>query len=243
MALGDHLEELRRRLIYALIGLMLASAVTLAMGSHLVAFFRMPYVRAMEEVDQEPDLKVLGITDGLTTFLKMSLIAGVVIASPWIFYQFWKFISAGLYVKERRAALLAVPASAGLFIAGALFFMFVVAVPIITFLVRLNNWLDVETDLTFASHVGFMARMALIFGLAFQTPLVVLILGLVGVVTLGMLNHYRRHVVVALLVAAMLLTPPDPISQLCLAAPMWILYELGVLLVWVLVPKARARRN
>jgi len=85
--------------------------------------------------------------------------------------------------------------------------------------------------------------MALVFGLAFQTPLAVLILGRLGIVSLKKLNYYRRHVIIAILICAALLTPPDPLSQICLAVPMWLLYELGVLLVRLLAPRARQRAD
>ena len=127
--------------------------------------------------------------------------------------------------------------------AGGAFFIFVVAVPVMRFLLLFNKWLGLEMVITFASYIRFVAAMSLVFGLAFQTPLVVLVLGRVGLVSLKTLRHYRRHIIVALLIAAMLLTPPDPISQLCLALPMWLLYELGVVLVWLLAPRARAKRN
>ena len=242
MSLGEHLDELRRRIILSLLGLLVTTVAALALGSHLVEFFRLPYERAMEAVGHTPDLKVLGIADGFTTYLKMALIAAAVFASPWIFYQIWLFVAAGLHQKERRAVLCAVPFSAALFVAGTLFFMFVVAVPVMRFLIGINDWLGVETDLTFKSHVSFVARMVLVFGLAFQLPLVVLVLGMAGIVTGRALRRYRRHVIVGALIAAAILTPPDPVSQLCLALPLWLLYELGVVLVWLLVSKAKQRR-
>ncbi len=243
MSLGDHLDELRRRIVFSLLGLLVTTVVALALGSSLVEFFRLPYERAMEAADRAPDLKVLGISDGFTTYLKMALIAAMVFASPWIFYQLWVFVAAGLHRRERRAVLCAVPFSAGLFVAGALFFMFVVAVPVMGFLSGINDWLGVETDLTFKSHVSFVARMVLVFGLAFQLPLVVLVLGMVGIVTGRALRKYRRHVIVGVLIAAAVLTPPDPVSQLCLALPLWGLYEFGVVLVWLLVSKKKRRRS
>ncbi|MHC4562022.1 MAG: twin-arginine translocase subunit TatC [Planctomycetota bacterium] len=241
MTLGEHLDELRKRIIYAILGLVVATVIALLLGSHLVEFFRLPYVQAMEVVGKQPDLKVLHIADGLTTYLKMAFIAGMVFASPWVFYHVWQFVAAGLYDRERRAVMCAVPFSAGLFIAGSMFFMFVVAVPVFGFLIGINDWLGVETDLTFKHHVGFIARMVLVFGLAFQLPLVVLILGRIGIVSLRKLRHYRRHVIVGLLIASAVLTPPDPVSQLSLAVPLWLLYELGILLVVVFGQPKRRR--
>ncbi|MHC4986314.1 MAG: twin-arginine translocase subunit TatC [Planctomycetota bacterium] len=243
MALGDHLEELRRRLIYALLGLAVTLAAAIPMAKPIIDMLRHPYRRAMAAAEVEAKLSALKLSSGLTAYLEVVFVAALLLACPWVFYQIWKFVAAGLYEKERRAVLFAVPFSTGLFVAGAVFFIFVVAVPVMRFLLLFNKWLGLEMVITFASYIRFVAAMSLVFGLAFQTPLVVLVLGRVGIVSLEKLRHYRRHVVVALLIAAMVLTPPDPISQLCLAVPMWVLYELGVVLVWLLAPRARAKRR
>ena len=239
MSLGDHLDELRRRLLYALAGLVVMAVAALACGDRLVELFRHPYEKALAEVGRDSDLNVLSLWTGFTTYLKISLTAGLVFAAPWIFYQLWKFIGAGLYRRERRAVMIAAPFSAGLFMCGGLFFIFVVAIPIMRFFIHFTDWLGLTLMITFDSHVTFMTSMILVFGLAFQTPLLVLILAKVGVITLATLNTYRRHVIVVILILAAMLTPPDIISQISLGIPMWMLFELGVLLVWILVPKAR----
>lgn len=241
MTLVEHLDELRRRIIYALLGLAVGVVVALTMGRTVVELLRHPYARAMTAAGLEPDLAVLNHTAGFTIYLKTALMTALIISSPWVFYQLWMFVSAGLRPKERRGVLFAVPFSAFLFLAGAAFFLFVVAVPILSFLISFNRWLGLEMVITFESHITFMASMSLVFALAFQTPLAVLILGRVGIVSLKKLNYYRRHVIIAILICAALMTPPDPLSQMCLALPMWLLYELGVLLVRLLAPRARER--
>ena len=243
MTLVEHLDELRRRIIYALLGLAVGIAAALMMGRRVVELLRHPYARAMNAAGLEPNLAVLNHTAGFTIYLKTALMTGLIISSPWVFYQLWMFVSAGLHPKERRGVVFAVPFSACLFLAGAVFFLFVVAVPILSFLISFNDWLGLEMVITFESHVTFMATMALVFGLAFQTPLAVLILGRLGIVPLKKLNYYRRHVIIAILICAALLTPPDPLSQICLAVPMWLLYELGVILVRILAPRARQRAD
>ena len=239
MSLSDHLEELRRRLFYALAGLVAAAIAALACGDRLVQLFRHPYEKALAEVGREPDLTVLSLWTGFTTYLKISLTAGFVLAAPWIFYQLWKFIGAGLYPRERRAIMIAAPFSAALFMTGGAFFVFIVAVPIMRFFIHFTDWLGLTLMITFDSHVTFMTSMVLVFGLAFQTPLLVLILAKIGIISLATLHAYRRHVIVVILILAAMLTPPDVISQISLGIPMWMLYELGVVLVWLLVPKAR----
>jgi len=232
MSLGEHLEELRHRLILALAGLGVTLVVGLMLGKSLVALVRLPYEVAM---GTDAGLAVLSVTAGLMVYLKVSLIAAVVLAAPWVFYQLWMFVAAGLYPPERRYVVLAVPMSAGLFICGALFFLLVVAVPVLKFFIFFSNWMHLELVVTFANHVSMMVNMMVVFGIGFQTPLAVLLLAKMGVVTQSGLRRYRRHVIVAVLIVAMLTTPPDPFSQLSLAVPMWLLYELGVLLVRIFV--------
>jgi sec-independent protein translocase protein TatC len=125
-----------------------------------------------------------------------------------------------------------------LFIAGAAFYLFVMALPMLRFLIGFGNWLGVKPVVTLDEHIHLMTMMMLVCGLMFQTPLAVLILAKMGLVTLKTLNHYRRHVVVAILIIAAVATPsPSPVDQVVLAVPMWLLYELGVLLVYLLIPK------
>lgn len=237
MSLGDHLDELRTRLIRIILGLTVALVAALLIGSRVIDLLKTPYVKAMASIGQPTDLTVLNVTAGLTTYLRVSLITAIVIAAPWIFYQLWMFIAVGLHPRERRMVLLAVPMSAGLFMGGALFFVFVVATQVLTFFININKWLHLESAVTFSNHVDLMLTMSLVFAIAFQTPLIVLLLGKMGVVTVKSLCHYRRHVIVAILVLAAMFTPPDPMSQMCLALPLWALYELGILLVRLFVRK------
>ena len=231
MSLGEHLEELRRRILFALIGLVVAMIAALACGKWLTNLFRFPYVTAMREAGREPLLAVLAVTSGFTMYLKISLIAAIVLASPWIFYQIWMFISAGLHPRERRYVLFAVPVSAGLFVCGSLFFLFVTAIPILKFFIFFSDWMGLKLIITFENYISMIATMILVFGMVFQTPLLVLLLAKMGVVSLDGLQRYRRHVIVCIVILGAMLTPPDPVSQVSLALPMWLLYELGVLLV------------
>jgi len=239
LTLVEHLDELRRRLIYALLGLAIAMIAALVFGNHLVDAFRHPYVQAMEELGREPQLTVLSLSKAFTTYIKIALVAGLVVSSPWVFYQLWQFIASGLYRPERRFVTYTAPASALLFVAGVLFLLLVVAIPIIKFFVNFSSWLGLTSMVTFDSYVSFVTGLALVFGLAFQTPLVVLMLGRLGLVTLATLRYYRRHVIVVILILAATFTPPDIISQLSLALPVWLLYEIGVILVWLFAPAAK----
>lgn len=238
MTLGEHLEDLRRRLIYAIIGLVVGMGISLFFGQQIIEVLKGPYVKVMEEFGLKPDLAVLDWTSSFTTYLKVSLICGLVVAAPWIFYQLWMFVSAGLYPRERRYVLFAVPFSAGLFVCGAAFFLFVMAPYVLRFLLGFTAWLGLTPVITLQSHIGFMTGMMLIFAVAFQTPLLVLLLVKIGAVPLKTFNKYRKHVIVAILIIAAIVTPPDPFSQIALALPLWLLYELGILLAIIFTRKA-----
>jgi len=231
MSLGDHLEELRRRLIYALIGLGLAAGAGLLVARRIIELLKGPYLAAMAKTGMEADLAVLSPTAGFTAYLKVALLGGAILAAPWVFYQLWAFVSAGLYARERRYVQLAVPFSAGLFVGGALFFLAMVSRPALVFLLSFNQWLGLRPVITLRNYVSFIVALALVAGLAFQTPLIILVLAKIGLVTRQSLSYYRRHVIVAVLVLAALLSPPDVFTQLALAVPVYILYELSILLV------------
>jgi len=237
MTLGEHLEDLRRRIIYALIGLVVGMVVALCFGKHIIAVIQGPYVRAMKDLGRDPELAFMSVTTAFVTYLKIALAVGLIISAPWVFYQFWMFVSAGLYPNERKYVLVAVPFSAVLFVGGALFFLFVISDYILSFFLGFGSWLGLKPIIRFQSHVSFMTNMMVVFGLGFQTPLLVLILGKMGLVTPRTLGKYRKHVIVAIVILAAVVTSPSPIDQIALAIPMWLLYELGVLLVYLLVTR------
>jgi sec-independent protein translocase protein TatC len=235
MTLAEHLDELRRRLIYALAGLAVAMAGMALTARRLLHELTRPFYAVMGRMDPDARLVVLEPTEAFLIYFRVALIAGLVLSAPWIAYHLWMFVAAGLYEKEKRFVRRAVPFSAILFIAGAVFFLYVVAEPMLGFFVGFGSWMGVTPAITLSSHVRFMTRLMLVFGLGFQTPLVVLVLARVGLVTPKQLTHYRRHVVVLLLVFAALVTSPSPVDQILLAVPMWLLYEFGILLAKITV--------
>jgi sec-independent protein translocase protein TatC len=164
--------------------------------------------------------------------MEISMIAAVVIASPWIFYQLWLFIAAGLYPHEKRYVYLAVPFSTILFVTGALFFVFIIAPLTLRFLVHFNkSVLGVTSNFTFKNYVSFVATMMLVFGLAFQTPIAIFFLNKTGLVSVEALCKSRKYVVLGVVIVAAAATPgSDLVSLFALSIPMYLLFELGILL-------------
>lgn len=226
MSLGDHLEELRRRLIYALAGLGIAAIICMAFGTYLVQFLQEPYNRI---IPNKP-LVVLAPADAFVGYMKVSLIAGLIFSSPWVFYQLWKFIAAGLYTREKRYVRIAVPFSTVLFIAGAMFFFYVVAPISLRFFLKFGELIGVEPSWTFQKYISFVTILMLVFGLGFQMPIVIYVLNRTGLVSIASLRSSRKYVFLGMFVVAAMATPPDVISQITLGLPLYALFELGILL-------------
>jgi len=230
MSLGDHLEELRQRLIYALAGLVICAVVGFVFGPKIITFIEKPYIGVM---GSEARLQTLAPADGFISYVKIALITGLIISSPWVFYHLWMFVAAGLYLREKRYVYLAAPFSAALFIAGALFFIIVVAPLTLKFLVGFNErLLGVKSQFTFQHYIAFVTHLMLVFGLAFQTPTAIFFLNRTGLVSLQQLRRSRKFVLLGVFVVAAMATPPDVVSQVTLAIPLYLLFELGILLCY-----------
>ena len=165
-------------------------------------------------------------------FFKVCLVTGLVLSSPWAFYQVWAFVAAGLYRRERMFVYKFLPYSLGLFLAGVFLCFFVVLPLTLRFLLEFNVWLGVTPMLRLNDWMGFATILPLVFGLCFQTPLVMLFLSIIGVFTAADYRAKRRPAILVIVIVAMILTPgPDVSSMLFLSVPMLFLYELGILLV------------
>ena len=230
MSLGGHLEELRMRLGLALGGFAAAFFASLAAGKWFAGILLSPYRAAMLAAGLEVKLQAVQPAEPFLVYLKASLVLAVLISSPWIFYQLWAFVSAGLHRHERRFVHVVAPASAGLFAGGAWFFLRVIAPWVFQFFMQFDLGIDY---LTYQPGVGktadFILVLALVFGVAFQTPLAIVFAERMGLVSLRALREARKYVVIGVFVVGAVLTPPDVISQIALAVPLYILYEGGVL--------------
>jgi len=231
MSLGDHLEELRMRLFFALGGMLLAVVIC------LIPFF-FNYIRALiyyphDKVMPGVPLIVLAPADPFVVYMKIALFAGLVISSPWIFYQMWMFVAAGLYLHERRFVHLAVPFSAGLFVTGALFFLYVVAPISLRFFLHFGEFIGVTPSWTLQKYISFVTVLMLVFGVGFQTPIAIFFLNRTGLISIQALCRSRKYVLLLIVIVAAIATPPDVISQITLAIPLYLLFELGILLSYL----------
>ena len=183
-------------------------------------------------IERNDSLIALGPMEPALIFFRVCFVTGLVLASPWVFYQVWAFIAAGLYRHERASVYKYLPYSLGLFLAGVFLCFFAVLPLTLRFLLELNVWLGVKPMLRLSEWMGFATILPLVFGLCFQTPLVMLFLSMLGICSASDYRAQRRLALLGIVIVAALLTPgPDVASMLLLSVPMLLLYELGIVLV------------
>ena len=230
MSLGDHLEELRYRLLMVVAGIGFCLVICLCFGKTLLRFMAKPYKDVMIASELEPQLQSIQLPEQFLVYIKTSLVFGIIFSAPWIFYHLWKFVSAGLYRNERRFIHVAAPASAALFIVGAFFFILVISPLAMTFFINFSTGIDfVRVVPTLQSYISFVLSLTLIFGAAFQMPIGIVFAERMGLVSVATLVNVRKFVILGLVIVAAIVTPPDVISQIALAVPLYVLFEGSIL--------------
>jgi sec-independent protein translocase protein TatC len=227
----DHLEELRWRLLKALLSVIITAVASLYFGEELLKFILAP----------AGDIKLhfTEVTGSLYAYLKVSLLVGVMASLPIIFYQLWAFVSPGLYRREKSIVLPLVLTSTAMFLAGAAFCYYIVLPLAMKFLISFGSEL-LNPIITVNSYLSFAGFMLLAFGMAFELPVAAFILARMGIVSPTFLAHGRRYALVIILIAAAVLTPtPDVFTQLMLAVPLYILYEISIIVARFVYPKER----
>lgn len=186
--------------------------------------------RILERV-RPPELTTLSATEAMVVYIKVALLCSLVIASPWVFWQLWSFIAAGLYPHEKRYVHRFLPLSVGLFLGGVFLCQFAVIPQSVAALLWFNDWLGFTPDLRLSEWLGFAVLLPLVFGISFQTPLVMLILERIGIMTVDGYWKMWRIAAFALALAAAIITPtPDAITMLAMWIPLLALYFLGIYL-------------
>ena len=174
---------------------------------------------------------MFNVTEGFMVWFKVSMYAGFVMASPWIFYQLWMFVGAGMYPHEKKYVHVFLPLSIVLFIAGVCLCQFVVLPKGIEWLLGFSEWLGVEPDLRLSEWFTFALLVPLIFGLAFQLPLVMFAMERIGFLEVETYRSKRRIAIFLIFVISSIANAsPDPISMVMLAVPLCVLYEAGIIL-------------
>lgn len=194
-------------------------------------------------LDVEPfsvHLMNIGLTEQFMTHIRVSLYAGMLCAAPYILYELFRFVSPGLYDRERRAGFRVVTSGYLMFMAGTLLNYFLIFPLTVRFLGTYQVSADVENMLTLKSYIDTLLSMSLVMGVIFELPVVSAILGRMGIINGRLMSRYRRHAIVAILIVAAIITPTTDVFTLFIVSlPIWLLYELSILLV----PKEERNRT
>ena len=223
--LTGHLTELRDRMIHSFIAVGVGFILAYCFKERIFAVLTAPLVKAMGENSK---MIFTGLPEAFFTYLKVALLSGVVFATPVLFYQFWMFISPGLYSKEKKFILPLVMLSLMFFMIGSSFGYFVVFPYGFEFFLAFSND-SIQAMPSMKEYLGFAAKMLLAFGFVFELPLVITFMARMGLVSVGFLKKNRKYAILIFFTGSALITPPDVITQTMMAIPLIILYEISIL--------------
>ena len=219
----EHLEELRQRLLKAILSVVLFTIGSYFISKQLMKILVSPYPNKDEK------LIFLAPTENFMVHIKVALFAGIILSLPVIFYQLWKFVAPGLYKKEQKYVPMIVFFSTFSFMVGALFCYFIIIPYGLNFLLNFNTE-QFEASIQIKEYLKFVTLLILVFGVIFELPLLSFFITKMGIVTPEFLRTKRRYGIVTIFIFAAVLTPPDVFTQVCLAGPLILLYEISI---WV----------
>lgn len=226
--LTDHLSELRDRLIKSAYGILVMMVVAWNFREKVLEYI----IHPVQSYVPNGKLIYLSPTDMFMAHIKVTAMLGIILSCPIWLYQLWKFISPGLYAHEKKYSIAFIGSGVALFLLGSGFCYFLVLPAALKFLLEFGS--DVgQAMLTLSEYLSFFVTMILVFGAAFEMPLIIVLLGLFGIVDQNFLREKRRYAVVILAIAAAIVTPPDLLSMLLLLVPLCVLYEISILVVGI----------
>ncbi len=233
----SHLVELRERIVKAGAGVLLIFLGLVYWAPDIFNLFSRPLIQALPK---NGHMIVTDVTGSFFVPMKVTLLAAFLIALPWVLYQIWRFVAPGLYSHEKRMIMPLVVSTYILFLCGVAFAYFLVFPTVFKVMAHYNAPLGAEMSTDIDKYLSFAMTTFLAFGITFEVPVVVMVLVRFGIVSLDKLRQARPYVVVGAFVIAAVVTPPDVMSQLLLAVPLWLLYELGLILAAVFLRKTVA---
>jgi len=237
----EHLTELRNRLIRSVVAFAICMIFAFTVASSIFNFLANPIVNILKINGQAPDLIFTGLQQGFMVNIRISLFGGFILSFPYISFQLWKFVAPGLYRDEKKAFLPFLIASPLLFLLGAAFSFYIVMPLAFDFFLGFQQKNEDISDLvgitylgTINEYLGLTMKFIIAFGLCFQLPVLLTLMGKAGLVSSEALAKSRKYAVVGILVLAAIVTPPDVITQIILFTVVYALYEISVILVkWV----------
>ena len=242
----DHLIELRKRLIYSTIAFVLAFILCFVFAEQIYGFLTRPLAHALAGQTND-HLIYTALYETFFTYVKVGMFGGLCLAFPFIASQLWLFVAPGLYRNERKAILPFLLASPVLFVLGGSFVYYVMLPVAIKFFTSFqtpggHGMIGIQLLAKVSDYLDFVMTLIIAFGLTFQMPVLLGLLGRVGIISAKQLRSLRRYAIVGIFAVAAVATPPDVFSQLSLALPLLLLYEISILLVWM-IEKKRAEEE
>jgi sec-independent protein translocase protein TatC len=234
----DHLEELRWRIIKILAAVVITSVACYLFSDTLFVWLRYPLSKAVP--DGSVDLNFLKVAEGFTVRIKLSFLAGIFISIPITIYQIWAFVMPGLYEREIKVILPLVFISSVLFLIGAAMCFIWVLPFTINFLLKIAPQ-DVKPVLTINEYLNFVMWTTLAYGIVFQTPIIALFLGKMGLINARLLGKGRRYAIVAVAVISAVVTPPDVFSMAMMGLPLYLLYEASIIILRIIGKSGRSK--
>ena len=227
MTLMQHFAELRRRILWCAVVFVLAFCFGWIVSPYVELFLTKPLLGIWDNAE----LLYTGISDGLMIQFSLATLVALLITIPVVMWHIWAYVAPGLHKNEKQFLIPIFLLSPILFIMGAAFAFYVLFPIVFEFFLQLNNSAKVPTVFlpTITGYLAFSVGMLKIFGIAFQMPLVLVGLNRIGVISKQSVAKSRRYVIVFIFIAAAMLTPPDVVSQILLAVPMWVLFEISLL--------------
>ena len=240
-----HLSELRTRLIKSFLFLLITFVICYIFSEEIYRFLVQPYSNAVIENKLDRRLIFTALHEAFITYLKVAFFASFFITSPIFLTQIWKFVAPGLYKNEKQALLPYLVATPILFLVGGMLVYYLIMPLAIKFFLSFESSADIGTiaiqlEAKVNEYLSLIMRLIFAFGLSFQLPVVLSLLARIGVIDSIYLQTRRKYVVVIIFAVAAVLTPPDPVTQIGLALPLLILYELSIFTVKIIEKKKNA---
>ena len=244
----SHLVELRKRLIHCLLFLFAIFVICYFFSAHIYGFLVEPYSSAVKDDGIERRLIFTALQETFLTYLKVSFFAAFFITSPFILIQIWKFIAPGLYQHEKSSLIPYLVITPILFLLGGMLVYYLIMPLAIKFFLSFESTgaitnLPIQLEAKVNEYLSLIMKLIFAFGLSFQLPVILSLLARIGLINSKFLKERRKYVVVIIFTAAAILTPPDPVTQIGLAIPLLILYELSIFSVNIIEKKAKEKEH